>query len=129
MKHNTENFDNKGISRKLHEIIHEVLFECCINIKSKGYTYIRDAILLIIELDRLDLCLNKEVYPRISDKRNAGGISVVEHNIRNAIRSAYHSCSRYRRCDSHLMSRFAAKPSNKEFLLHITLEVERRMAG
>ena len=114
---------------RLHSIICEVLGECSINVRSKGYSYIQDAIYLIFALERMDLCLNRDIYPHIADKYGISGISGIEHAIRNAIKSAYNTYTVYSPPGTELMSTFSGRPSNKEFLLNLMLEVDRRMAG
>ena len=114
---------------KLMAMIHDILNECCINIKSRGYTYIRDAVCLITDHDTFDVCMNKDIYPHIASKHNISGVSRVEHNIRNSINAAYHLCRAKGIAEDTLMGRFDSKPTPKEFLLHLTHEVDRRLCG
>ena len=136
MDHNDEKITRKLINRiirkdylRLHGIIREVLGECSINVRSKGYSYILDAIHLIFALERTDLCLSRDIYPHIADKYGVTGISGIEHAIRNAIKAAYKTYVVHRPPGMELMSAFSEKPSNKEFLLNLMQEVDRRMAG
>lgn len=112
---------------RLTSVIHDLLNECCINIKSRGYTYIRDAVCLITDHDTYDICLNNDIYPHIARKYNIKGISRIEHNIRNSIDAAYHS-GRWREGNKqNLMHIFDSKPTPKQFLLHMTHEADRRL--
>ena len=108
--------DDYQRNMKLLTAIYDVLNEYSISVKYKGYTFIKEAICIITDLRRMDVCLEKEVYPLIAKKYDAGGTYTVEHGIRNAISSAY--C----RSDS-LMT----KPTNKTFLLMAAQEVSNRL--
>ena len=107
--------------------ITDILDENCINIKSLGYTYLKDAICIIIDRRRLDLCMVKEIYPYIAEKHRVKSISKVEHGIRNALDAAYKICkNKYpdRKC---ILNSFEEKPTNKKFLLIAVQEVEDRL--
>lgn len=112
---------------RLITAIHDLLNECCINIKSRGYTYIKDAVCIIIDHGTLDVCLSADIYPYIAKKHNVSGTSRIEHNIRNSINAAYqlYMKSEDRACP--FMDRFGSKPTVKEFLLHLKDEVDRRL--
>lgn len=110
---------NKGDylrSMRLITVIYDVLNEYNISVKCKGYTYMKDAICIITDLRRMDVCLEKEVYRLIADKYETGGTYNVEHSIRNALNSAY--------CRSGF---FMNKPTNKTFLLMAVQEVSARL--
>lgn len=104
--------------------IHDVLSECRINIRSKGYAYIKDAICLITDHNSLDINLDKEVYSLIAEKHRLRGTNGIEHSIRYAISSAFRR--RDEKNHPSIMDHFRKKPSNKEFLLHATQEVNGR---
>lgn len=90
-----------------------------------GYTYIEDAVMIILDLNTYDLRLNNDVYPYIAQKHKLGNINIVEHNIRNAVKSAF---LRSRNDPgSNQMYMFDKNPSNKKFLFHITELVYVRM--
>ena len=76
-------------SIRLLSTINDVLDENCINIKSEGYTFLKDAICIITDRRCLDVCMVKEVYPYIAEKYKGKSVSKVEHSIRNALASAY----------------------------------------
>lgn len=73
--------------------------------------------MIILDLNTFDLRLNNDVYPYIAQKHRLGNIDVVEHNIRNAIKSAY----RKNKNDpgSNHMYEFEKNPGNKRFLFHV----------
>ena len=108
---------------KLLSAINDVLDENCINIKSQGYTYLKDAICIITDRRSLDVCMVKEVYPYIAEKHRLKHMSKVEHSIRNTLDSAYKRCrSMYpeREC---IMNSLEEKVTNKKFLLRAVQEV------
>ena len=105
--------------------ITETLKDFDISIKNNGYAYIVDAVKLIIDQNRLDLKMNDDVYPHIKSKYKLKTVAAVEHNIRNAINSAYNRCHKLGL--SNRMRHFKVKPSNKKFLLMLSDEVKSRM--
>lgn len=122
--------EDKELYRKnirLLRTINEVLEENCVNIKSQGYSYIRDAVCIITDRRSLDVCLVKEIYPLIAEKHRGKTISKVEHSIRNSIGSAYERCrSMYPERDC-LMNSFDGKPTSKKFILRTVQEVSSRL--
>ena len=102
----------------LIDTIYDVLNEYNINIKSQGYTYIKDAICIIVDKKCLDVSLAKEIYLLIAKKYNVKGINTIEHSIRNALKAAYRKYP----------ERFSAKPTNKTFILTAAQEVSSRLS-
>ena len=124
-----QNTDKETYQRniRLMSTITEVLDENCINIKSQGYTYLKDAICIITDMRRLDVCMTKEIYPYIAEKHRLKNKSIVEHSIRNAIDAAYRKCKNMypdRKC---ILNSFDEKPTNKKFLLRAVQEVGNRL--
>ena len=114
-------------SIRLLSTINDVLDENCINIKSEGYTFLKDAICIITDRRCLDVCMVKEVYPYIAEKYKGKSVSKVEHSIRNALASAYKTCkTRYPDRDC-ILNGFDGKPTNKKFLLRAVQEVSSRL--
>ena len=112
---------------RLLSTITDVLDENCINIKSQGYTYLKDAICIITDRRSLDICLVKEVYPYIAEKHRVKSLYKIEHSIRNALDAAYKKCrSTYPERDC-LLNSFDEKPTNKKFLLLAFQEVGNRL--
>ena len=112
---------------RLIRTIFDVLDENCINITSQGYTFMKDAICIIIDKQMLDVCFIKEIYPYIADKYGIKGISTVEHSIRNAINAAYKAVRNKHPERSCIMNSFDRKPTNKKFLLRAVQEVSDRL--
>ena len=76
----------------------------------------KDAICIITDLERMDICLEKEVYPLIAKKYAVSGTDTVEHGIRNALKSA--------ELKTDLLM---PRPTNKLFLLMAAQEVNARL--
>ena len=112
---------------RLLSTIIEVLDENCINIKSQGYTFLKDAICIITDRRCLDVCMVKEIYPYIAEKHRVKSISKVEHSIRNAIDSAYKRCRNKYPDRACILNSFDEKPTNKKFLLRAVQEVGDRL--
>ena len=112
---------------KLMSTITEILDENCINIKSLGYTYLKDAICIVIDRRCLDVCMVKEIYPYIAEKHRIKRVSKVEHSIRNALDSAYSKCKNTYPDRDCILNSFDEKPTNKRFLLIAVQEVEDRL--
>lgn len=108
--------------------IYSVLDDSGINVKSRGYTYIKDAVCIVIDLNSLDICLTKDVYPLIAKKYKTKALYSIEHNMRNAIESAYFSVARQKPSDRNIMRCFDTKPSNKEFILKAAQKVQDLLA-
>lgn len=105
--------------------ISAVLNEFGISVNNNGYRYIIEAVMLIIDQNNLDIKLVNDIYPYIKQKHRLSSESVVEHNIRNAIKSAYNRCLM-----SSVVCRmvnYEKKPTNKEFLYTVTQDVCSRM--
>ena len=124
-------FDPSGIHIKnyfrwlgLINCIYAVLNEYGINIKSHGYTYIKDAICIIIDRHSMDICLAKEVYPLIATKYGLKSVNSVEHDIRNAIDAAFSASRDKTGAPAGPMSSFAERPKNKEFILLAAQKVQ-----
>ena len=112
---------------ELMKTITNILDENCINIKSLGYTFLKDALCIIMDLESLDICFTKEVYPYIADKYNCKSISKVEHCIRNSIDAAYKTVKQKYPDRNCIMNSFDEKPTNKKFLLRAVQEMGDRL--
>ena len=90
-----------------------------------GFSYIADAILIIIDYNSYNFTLCNDIYPAIMMKYKLKSSSMVEHNIRNAIHRAY--MMNASKPGINKMFFFEKKPSNKQFLIHITEKVRNKM--
>ncbi|MBQ3291770.1 MAG: hypothetical protein IJH43_05290 [Mogibacterium sp.] len=105
--------------------ITEVLNDFGIHISNNGYSYIIDSVMLIMDLRTLDLRLKTDVYPVIARKYDFKKYTTIEHNIRNAIKSA--CLDNERHPGANKMDIFGRRPTNKQFLLYVTEYVSRKM--
>lgn len=112
---------------RLLRTINDLLDENCFNIKSLGYTYIKDAVCIITDKKSLDVCMVKEIYPYIAEKHRVKKRSRVEHCIRNAIDSAYKKCKSSCPERNCIMNSFDEKPTSKKFILRVVQEVSKRL--
>ena len=66
---------------KLIAVIHDILNECCINIKSRGYTYIKDAVCIITDhgtLEEIDIVITDSKAPKQTLKAlEQAGVRVI----------------------------------------------------
>lgn len=106
--------------------ITDMLNDFGIRISNNGYSFIIDAVMIIFDRRCLDLRLNNDVYPYIAYKYNYRNGSVIEHNIRNAINSAY--VDNQKNPGSNRMAIFRKRPTNKEFLFYVTDGVCHKMS-
>lgn len=107
--------------------ISDVLREFGISVSNNGYSYIVDAVMLIMDQNNLDIKLVNDIYPYIKRKYRLSSESVVEHSIRNAIKSAYNRCLISKVVCR--MQHYKKKPTNREFLYTVTQDVCSRMSA
>ena len=113
---------------KLINCIYSVLNDYHINVKSSGYTFLSDAICIVIDHGSLDVCLTKDVYPLIAKKYRIKNDYTVEHDIRNALDAAFRSSRIRPEPASCPMNGFSARPKNKEFILLAVQKVQELLA-
>ncbi len=103
----------KGQDTKVTSIMHELGIPAHI----KGYLYLRDAIIMVV--DRVDLLskITKELYPTIAQKYVTTP-SRVERAIRHAIEVAWDrgNMDFIQRVFGHTISQEKGKPTNSEFI-------------
>lgn len=99
------------------KMITDSLKEFGIHLGNNGYSYIIDAVLLIAEKNTLDIVLNKDVYPVLAYRYKTSSPAVIEHNIRNAIKTAY--SDNENKPGINKMTCFRKRPTNKEFLIYL----------
>jgi len=107
-------------------IIHEVGIPAHI----KGYLYLREAILLVIDDVELLGLVTKELYPSVARKYKTTP-SRVERAIRHAIEVAWNrgNINAIHRIFSHTVSKERGKPTNSEFIAMVAdmLRMETRV--
>jgi two-component system response regulator (stage 0 sporulation protein A) len=108
-----EVLEGLDLEQKVTDMIHEVGIPAHI----KGYHYLRDAILMIIEDGDLLNSVTKILYPTIA-KRNKTTASRVERAIRHAIEVAWSrgNMEVLNAMFSYTVSTGKGKPTNSEFI-------------
>lgn len=120
-----EDIDEKELEIEITNIIHEVGVPAHI----KGYHYLREAILMVVEDIELLGAVTKELYPAIA-KANNTTPSRVERAIRHAIEVAWNR-GKLETIDmlfGYTVQNDKGKPTNSEFIAIIAdkLRIERR---
>ena len=104
-----------------------VLNEFGIHIGTNGYSYLIEAIKIIIDRERYDVRMKTDVYPLIAAKQGIRRNDPIEHSIRNAITTAYNDNLKSPGCNR--MSIFVKKPTNKNFIIFASDEVFRTLCS
>ena len=100
-------------------------YEFGIHIGTNGYSYLIEALKIIIDRERYDVRMKTDVYPLIAVKHGLKRYDPVEHSIRNAINTAYEDQLKQPGCNS--MDLFPKKPTNKQFIIYAADEVFKKM--
>lgn len=122
-----EGDDNKSLEIDITNIIHEIGVPAHI----KGYHYLRDAIIMVVEDIDLLGAITKELYPAIA-KANNTTPSRVERAIRHAIEVAWNrgKLETINSLFGYTVQNDKGKPTNSEFIAIIAdkLRLERKRA-
>ncbi len=103
----------------------EILRKMGIRPEHIGYSYILDAVKIVIDRKTYEVRLKNDIYPLLSMKYHIRNIGSIEHGIRNAINAAY---TDYQREPSNNdMGVFPKRPTNKQFILYISDAVNLAM--
>ena len=105
--------------------ITEILNSFGIHIGNSGYSYLIDAVKIIIDMENCDVRMKSDVYPLISARYRLRNPAIVEHSIRNAINTAYGDYLRDPGCNN--MGEFRRKPTNKQFIIYAADNAVRNM--
>jgi len=119
-------------SRNLEAEVTAIIHEVGIPAHIKGYFYLRDAIILVVNhVDYLG-AITKELYPAVAAKFDTTA-SRVERAIRHAIEVAWNrgNIEAINRLFGYTVSHDRGKPTNSEFIAMIAdkLRMELRIAG
>ncbi|MGI6120458.1 MAG: sporulation transcription factor Spo0A [Desulfosporosinus sp.] len=108
---------NAGSGFNLFSEVTAMMHQIGIPAHVKGYQYIRDAILMVVEDVSLLGAVTKELYPSIS-KKNDTVPSRVERGIRHAIELAWErgNSDTLKRIFGYSMNIERQKPTNSEFI-------------
>ncbi len=118
----------RNLEAEVTSIIHEVGIPAHI----KGYFYLRDAIMMVVNNVDFLGAITKELYPAVAQKYDTTS-SRVERAIRHAIEVAWNrgNIDAITRLFGYTVSHDRGKPTNSEFIAMIAdkLRLEMRMAG
>lgn len=118
-----------GTARNLDLEVTHIIHEVGIPAHIKGYLYLREAILMVIDDVGLLSLVTKELYPSVARKYKTTP-SRVERAIRHAIEVAWNrgNLSAIHRIFGHTVSKERGKPTNSEFIAMVAdrLRMESR---
>ncbi|MDR2520244.1 MAG: sporulation transcription factor Spo0A [Eubacteriaceae bacterium] len=118
----------QATSKNYHLLITSILHEIGVPAHIKGYTYMRDAIKLIIEEPEMLGGITKELYPTIAKKYTTTP-SRVERAIRHAIEVAW-ARGRVETIDlifGYTIDQNKGKPTNSEFIAMIADKIRMQV--
>ncbi len=123
-----EKASNNGAKPDLELMVTEILHQIGVPAHIKGYTYLRDAIMLAVNDKTIISAITKQLYPTIA-KMNGTTSSRVERAIRHAIEVAWD------RGDVDVLNSFfgytihnsRGKPTNSEFVAMISDRIRLRL--
>lgn len=101
-------------------LVSNIILQFGIPIQIKGYTYLREAIIMKVNDPQANSCVTKTLYPTVAKNHHTSAIS-VERAIRHAIETAWKKKDRSH-CDDILslsFSHFQKRPTNAEFIATI----------
>ena len=104
---------SKNIEAETTHILHEI----GIPVHVRGYQYLRDAIILVVEEANYLEAVTKELYPTVASKHNTTA-SRVERSIRHAIELAWNRGNYRKKSEffEYEVSYNKSKPTNSEFI-------------
>ncbi len=120
---------SSGAVRSLDVEVTQIIHEVGIPAHIKGYLYLREAILMVIDDVGLLSLVTKELYPSVARKYKTTP-SRVERAIRHAIEVAWNrgNLTAIHKIFSHTVSKERGKPTNSEFIAMVAdkLRMESR---
>lgn len=122
-------FNKEFVNDKNHHLmITSILHEIGVPAHIKGYTYMRDAIKMVINDNELLGAITKELYPNIAQKYNTTP-SRVERAIRHAIEVAW-TRGRVETIDlifGYTIDQNKGKPTNSEFIAMVADKIRMQV--
>lgn len=123
--------NKKKSNRRAIDMNHEdhvlaILKEIGIPSNLNGYSYLVDAIIMIVNSENMDIKVCKEVYPVIAEKYNVSAYS-VERCIRNAIEIGFNrgNVKYLDELFGYTIEKRKGKPTNTEFLFGVADYIKR----
>lgn len=110
-------FNERGVYENLETDVTDIIHEVGVPAHIKGYQYLRDAIMMVIQEPEMLNSITKILYPTIA-KRNQTTPSRVERAIRHAIEVAWSrgNMDIINTLFSYTVSTGKGKPTNSEFI-------------
>ncbi len=110
-------FRLQGETANLEDTITEIIREIGIPANIKGYQYLREAILRVVENMEIINAVTKELYPEVAKKFYTTANS-VERAIRHAIEVAWSrgNVEALQQYFGHTISNMKSRPTNSEFI-------------
>jgi two-component system response regulator (stage 0 sporulation protein A) len=120
----------RQFSHDLEKTVTSIIHEIGVPAHIKGYTYLREAIMLVLKDTDLINSITKQLYPTVAKKHNTSS-SRVERAIRHAIEVAWD------RGDTETLNKLfgftihqnKGKPTNSEFIAMISDKLRLEMKG
>lgn len=122
-------FANSQTSQEIEVVISDILHNIGIPVKVKGYRYLREAILIVVENPASINYVTTILYPAIAEKYNSDPAS-VERAMRYAIKQAWDRGNVFAfKSYFSLAVKNPKKPTNSEFVCRIAddLRFKRKM--
>jgi hypothetical protein len=124
---NSQNSQSTGATI-LETLVTDIIFQLGVPANIKGYSYLREAIILAVNNPTIIGAMTKELYPAVANIFHTTTLR-VERAIRHAITVAW------QRVDSSIMKEYFGnrmylsmiKPSNSEFIATISDRISLRM--
>ncbi len=123
---------SKKHSHDVEKTVTTIIHEIGVPAHIKGYTYLREAIMLVLKDTELINSITKQLYPTVAKKHNTSS-SRVERAIRHAIEVAWDrgDTETLNRLFGFTINQSKGKPTNSEFIAMISdrLRLELKNIG
>jgi two-component system response regulator (stage 0 sporulation protein A) len=123
-------FDRQAakISRQTEQAVTDIIHEVGVPAHIKGYQYLRDAIIRVIQCPDMINAVTKQLYPQVA-KKYATTSSRVERAIRHAIEVAWDrgDIDILQKYFGYTVSNIKGKPTNSEFIALISDKLQLQM--
>ncbi|OQB15281.1 MAG: Stage 0 sporulation protein A [Firmicutes bacterium ADurb.Bin193] len=120
----------KRVSPDIEKTVTTIIHEIGVPAHIKGYTYLREAIMLVLKDTDLINSITKQLYPTVAKKHNTSS-SRVERAIRHAIEVAWDrgDTETLNNLFGFTINQNKGKPTNSEFIAMISDKLRLEMKG
>ena len=121
---------NRKIFNDIEKTVTTIIHEIGVPAHIKGYTYLREAIMLVLKDTDLINSITKQLYPTVAKKHNTSS-SRVERAIRHAIEVAWDrgDTETLNNLFGFTINQNKGKPTNSEFIAMISDKLRLEMKG